>query len=160
MSLLTALALAVCFVAFALWVRFGRRVWRNEWKWAWNPDEVPVWWDHGGPLWRGFVRVSPVCGGLIGLLAAAAVLLSFDDPLIYAIGQFVGALAVGGLGLPACIVLFNRPKTLVAPHLRHQPGALAEWGGAEVLPTEPPRPPGDASNAPGPPARRRARRRS
>jgi hypothetical protein len=156
MSLPIVLATAVCLGAFALWLRFGRRVWRNEWKWAWNPDQVPDWWDYGGPLWRGFVRISPVSGASLGLLALAAVLLSFDHPTIYAVGQGVAFLAVVVLGLAGVIVLFNRPRSLVAPHLRHQPGALAEWRGQEALPTEPPRPHG---NAPSSPAERSTRRR-
>jgi hypothetical protein len=156
MSLPPVLATAIVLVGFGLWLRFGRRVWRNEWQWAWNPDQVPAWWGYGGPLWRGFVRVSPLSGASLGLLALAAVLLSLDHPTIYAVGQGVGFLAVVVLGLAALIVLFNRPQSLVAPHLRHQPGALAEWRGKEVLPTEPPRPRRDA---PSPPTERRARSR-
>jgi hypothetical protein len=36
------------------------------------------------------------------------------------------------------VVLFNQPKFLVLPAHRRQPGAIAEWRGAEVPPSPPP----------------------
>lgn len=46
--------------------------------------------------------------------------------LIVTTALLVLTLGVGGFGM-AAIVLFNRPRTLVPPYLRDQPGAVAEW---------------------------------
>lgn len=48
--------------------------------------------------------------------------------LIVTTALLVLTLGVGGFGM-AAIVLFNRPRTLVPPYLRDQPGAVAEWLG-------------------------------
>lgn len=45
--------------------------------------------------------------------------------LIVTTALLVLMLGVGGFGMAA--ILFNRPRTLVPPYLRDQPGAVAEW---------------------------------
>ena len=84
-------------------------------------------WIVGAPrLWRGVIRsfiVGPPCIALVFAGGAVAELTDADD-LGMAIGAF-GLLAVVALHVP--ILLFNRPKALVPPPLRDQPGALREW---------------------------------
>lgn len=116
------------------------RIWTNEWN-SQNPDRVPSYWGFGPALWRGLIRVTPLCAGLTLLLGAQLVLLDLDlDATWVATAQEIGMYAMGViLLLIGAVVLLNEPKVLVPPHLRHQPGAMDEWRGANVRPTKPPR---------------------
>ena len=112
------------------------RVWRDS-----NTSErifktMRSWWFWGDPLLRGWIRALPV--GLIGgwllvdsMIAAAALAtetitsgVGFGILTLLVIGLFVS------LGMVATIMLFNRPRFAVPPHLRDQPGAVAEWRGS------------------------------
>jgi hypothetical protein len=56
--------------------------------------------------------------------AAVAELTDADD-----LGMTLGVIGLfAGVALHIPILLFNRPKALVPPPLRAQPGALREWG--------------------------------
>jgi hypothetical protein len=125
-------AVTICFVAFGLSIAVGPRVWRNEWAYAWNPDE-------GGPLWRGFVRITPLGGPLLGLGGLASLLLKSGSDALYVVGQVVGFAILVVIVLIVTVILFNRPRWVVAPHLRAQPGAIGELLGRTVPSTAAPR---------------------
>jgi hypothetical protein len=76
---------------------------------------------------------------MAGALAIGFVGLNVGSSAAHAIGLLFSALAALLAVLAATITFFNRPRFLVPPHLRHQPGAIAEWLGEPVRPTEPPR---------------------
>ena len=130
---------AVCFGVFVAGLVIGRRVWNNEWRWqAFHPDAVPAWWPYGDALWRGWLRLT-VLGWLeVSLLGIGVVLIQADGGVVLTIGTVVSVIVFLLLCLAVPIVLFNRPRFLVMPWLRAQPGALAEWRGAEVPATPPP----------------------
>jgi hypothetical protein len=46
-----------------------------------------------------------------------------NEPLPF----LLALLAAAALGISGSIVFFNRPKSLVPPHMRSEPGAVAEW---------------------------------
>ena len=72
-------------------------------------------------MWRGVARSYVATGPFILVLfggAAVAELSSAED-----LGMGISAL--GLLGVP--LIFFNRPRTLVPPHQRGEPGALEEW---------------------------------
>lgn len=126
-------------VTTAALLRLAPRVWRNE---AGLTADVPIaTWIWGTAAWRGFVRAStlvfPVCWALV---APAFVLGTVTGAAwAEAVGLTLGG--AGGLFLfvgGAAVGLFNRPRWLVAPHLRQQPGMLAELLGAPVPQTPPP----------------------
>jgi len=106
----------------AMWIAGAPRLWRGES----DVDEPAPAWPFGAPAWRGVIRsfiVGPPCIALVFAGGAVAELTDADD-LGMAIAAF-GLLAVVALHVP--ILLFNRPKALVPPPLRDQPGALREW---------------------------------
>lgn len=115
------------------------RIWRNEV--GWDSDRPPVHWPFGVPSWRGLVRATPFSFPIF-LVAAPVYALDKADasgPLadaIVAVGAAVGAVLLF-IVVPA-VFLFARPKRLIAPHLRHQCGAVAEWRGQRPRRTPPP----------------------
>jgi hypothetical protein len=132
MSAGLVISVVICFIASALFIPVGPRIWRNEWGYAWDPER-------GGPLWRGFVRITIISGPFLGLTALLNVVYALSDHRLTAAFRIGAVLWMGLIVCAVTIVLFNRPKRLVAPHLRHQPGAIAEWLGRKVAPTPPPR---------------------
>jgi hypothetical protein len=114
-------ALAAAFV-LGLWVYGAPRVWRGET----GVDAVPLAWPLGDAWWRGVIRSFIVWPPFVALaLAGGAVAeLTSKDDLGMALG-LIGILA--GTTLHLAIVLVNRPKALVPPALRAQPGAIEEW---------------------------------
>jgi hypothetical protein len=48
------------FVAVGLGIRAMRAIWRNEWRWSYDPDHEESWWPRGGALWRGWIRLTPL----------------------------------------------------------------------------------------------------
>jgi hypothetical protein len=130
---------AICLAIFVTGLVIGRRVWRNEWRWqAFRPDRVPDWWPYGDALWRGWLRLTVVAWIEVSLFGVALPLLQAERGPLMTIGTVAAVLAFVFLLMAIPIVLYNRPRFLVLPWLRHQPGALAEWRGAEVPPTPPP----------------------
>ena len=114
--LLGAIGFAIAFV----WML--PRVWRADPP---DSDQPPDYWPYSLALWRGVVRLEAT-GGLF--FVVAALFLTADR----ALGEspVKDALAWGGLVvlvLGGCVVLFNEPKRMVPPRLRHQPGLIAEW---------------------------------
>ncbi len=114
-------------------------IWRNEH--GWDPDYPPPGWLYDRALWRALVRTNPVSVGLLVLCVPVYVLSEAGTTslvgvvVLYALGLAGAACA----GLAVSVAVANRPKWLVAPHLRHQPGLIAEWRGAPCAETPPPK---------------------
>ena len=108
------------------------RQWRGEGRSS--PTEPVAWWPWGGPLYRGFMRVgvfSGFCSAFVLLVVVAGLLTPERETGPFARPLWFVIPALGGMGLGAvvwlAIVLINRPRAFVPPHLRDQPGALHEW---------------------------------
>lgn len=106
------------------------RIWRGDVD---RSSAVPVTWPWGGISWRAVIRAGPAAliGGLTLIVGFPVLLIAqeeahgtFSRPLVVVL-PFLG-LFVLGLVAVVCVALFNRPRFLVAPHLRGAPGALAE----------------------------------
>jgi hypothetical protein len=90
----------------------------------------PGWWPFSDALWRGVARAFPVQAACVILLIGGGIGadLAGKDSAGYAIGMTVGLAGLLGIFLLALpITFFNRPRFLVPPHQRDEPGALAEW---------------------------------
>jgi hypothetical protein len=104
------------------------KVWRGESEF--DGDDPPAWWPFSLPLWRGTGRALPVQGLSVLVLIGAGIVSdlvgsdSRDYDLVMAIGC-VGLLGIFCLAFP--ITYYNRPKWLVPPVWRDDPGAVEEW---------------------------------
>lgn len=115
-------------------VRNVPRFWRHELR---TYDRVPAAWPWGDALWRGWVRAIPIgtatlAVGLVAALSGLAVDEDPSGPLPRPLWWAVPALAVLAIAfaLMLGVVLLNRPKRIVAPHLRSEAGAIEEWWSA------------------------------
>jgi hypothetical protein len=104
------------------WLVGAPRLWRGDAE----VDEPPPAWPFGAAAWHGVMRSFIVCPPFIVLVFAGGAVaeLSDADDLGMAIGA-IGLLASVVLHVP--ILLWNRPKALVPPPMRGEPGALREW---------------------------------
>jgi hypothetical protein len=116
---------ALVFVPLCL--RGVRLMWREPMRVFAEPFP---WWVWGAPLWRGYVRGLVTVGAtfVIDLIAVLALVwLPGGDAVVIAVAPvLLGSIAVGFV-LAVTIVLFNRPRRLVPPYLRDQPGAVSDW---------------------------------
>jgi len=93
-------------------------------------DEQPDRFSWGPTGWSVFRRVLPGLGliatpflvSTITFMAAGGVATSVGS--IAQVGLFAAAIA--GLPIMVSLVLWNRPRALVPPHLRDEPGLLGE----------------------------------
>jgi hypothetical protein len=88
------------------------------------------WWVWGAALWRGYVRAMVAVGTtfVVDLLALMVLIWApGGDVIVIAIVPLLVVSLAVGFGLMITIVLFNRPRRLVPPYLRDQPGAVGEW---------------------------------
>jgi hypothetical protein len=102
--------------------------------------EAPPFWIFPEAIWRGFLRIAAcnaVGFGVIFVVGGVEVL--FSDPGLLstalagsATARLVIAMIAFLITVPLDIALVGwaRPRGLVPPHLRHLPGAVAEWRGA------------------------------
>ena len=104
------------------------RVWQGRSEH--DPSAPPAWWPFSLPLWRGVARAFPVQGACVLLLIGGGIGadLAGKESSGYDVGMTIGLAGLLGLVLLALpITFFNRPRFLVPPHQRNEPGALAEW---------------------------------
>jgi hypothetical protein len=125
-------------IAFFALLLFGYlyavgKVWRGESEF--DGDDAPAFWPFSDALWRGAGRAMPVLG-LGGLLVIgsgiAADLLGSDSRYYDAVMSvgLCGLLLTIFVGFP--IMYYNRPKLLVPPIWRDDPGAVEEWRAARA----------------------------
>ena len=107
------------------------KVWRGESRL--DLDTPAPWWPFSMPLWRGAARALPVQGASILLLLGAGITsdLIGSDSRYYDLVMSIGVLGlIGTIFLAFPITYYNRPKFLVPPIWRDDPGAVAEWRAA------------------------------
>lgn len=115
-----------------------KRMWHDERV----GRSVPYWWAYGEVAWRGYIRAMPSIAavGGPGLVVAAWCFVlgtSLDGHNIVEnsavrewlhIGAVAGAAcAIVGVVIGAIVFLFNKPRSVVAPYLRKDPGAIDAW---------------------------------
>ena len=104
------------------------KVWRGESKF--DRDNPASFWPFSVALWRGGGRALPVLGASTLVLLGAGItsdLIGTDSRYYDAVMAtgFLGLLGTVFLAFP--IMYFNRPKLLVPPVWRDEPGAVEEW---------------------------------
>ena len=107
------------------------KVWRGESEF--DRDEPAAVWPFSVALWRGGGRALPVQGASTLLLIGAGIVsdLIGSDSKYYDTVMAIGLLGVLGTFLLAFpIMYYNRPKLLVPPPWREEPGAVEEWRAA------------------------------
>lgn len=125
-----AVVVAAFFVCVGLWV--WPRVWRDQL--ARGGEHAPGWWPWGEALWQGYRRIflpSLILFGVLVVILSSGLFIPEEPqgPFVRPYWAVIPGLTALGLAGAAMLstVLFNVPKFLVPPHLRHQPGAVAEW---------------------------------
>ena len=109
------------------------KVWRGESQF--DRDSPAAFWPFSVELWRGGGSALPVQGACSLSLIGAGItsdLIGSDSPYydaVMAIG-LLGVLGTFFLAFP--IMYYNRPKLLVPPPWRDDPGAVAEWRAARA----------------------------
>lgn len=80
------------------------------------------------PLWRAYRRALPIFMILfVPMLTLILVLGAINGGPIDGSGlNIVFVLALSSIALAASVVLLNKPRTVVPPHLRHEPGLLQD----------------------------------
>ena len=104
------------------------RIWQGRSQY--DPSSPPAFWPFSLPLWRGVARAFPIQGACVLILLGGGIAgdLIGEDGRGYDVAMGIGFAGVLGLFLLALpITFFNRPRFLVPPHQRDEPGALAEW---------------------------------
>ena len=98
-------------------------------------DHSPSWWGPNQALWRGCVRAMPAwtIGGLFLALAAVSGATLTPHAGDSAAGRIALAIPLALVGACALFfvmgvgaILLNRPKVVVPPHLRDEPGVFAD----------------------------------
>lgn len=106
-----------------IYVLVAPKVWRGES--GLDGDVPPAWWFLGDAVWRGVARAYLATAPFVLLMFAGGAVAEFTDAEDVGMAIAAGALLLGGIA-HFSIVLFNRPRALVPPHLRGEPGALEE----------------------------------
>lgn len=92
----------------------------------WDPFHAPGFWGLGDGLWRGAYRamlVLFVTTGAMGLM----LVLPDEEGIASTLSLIVAWAIVGGGILAVLVIAFNRPKLVVQPWLRSQPGDFTSW---------------------------------
>jgi hypothetical protein len=116
------LIFAILFLG-VIYTLVARKVWHGES--GLDGNVPPEWWFLGQASWRGVARAYIASGPFVLLFFAGALVAETTDAYDVGMAVSAGALLLGVI-VHGSILLFNRPKALVPPHLRDEPGALAE----------------------------------
>jgi hypothetical protein len=112
-------AWAALLVVLAIVIVQTPRVWRTGQMNA--TGRRPDWWPYGEVGWLAWARVYPTTGVVVSL-----------GCLSFLFGGTIGRVLLGGCVAAAfvcvSIVLFNRPRLLVPPPRRGDPGVIAFRG--------------------------------
>src|ERR1700709_1527121 len=102
-----------------------KRVWQGRSEI--DSSNPPAWWPFSLPVWRGVARAFPIQGACVILLIGGGIGadLAGKDSSGSPIGRTIALAALLGILLLALpITFFNRPRFLVPPHQRDEPGAV------------------------------------
>jgi hypothetical protein len=115
---------AILGVVLAGTVRTAWRAWRGQ---SGELDRVLGTWPFSPASWRGVVRALPVFALWGTAFFAGGVLARIGEHSVDGVVGAVGAAVfVFGAVCSAGVILFNRPRFVVPPSRRHEPGLLAE----------------------------------
>ncbi len=123
----SAIGLVVVLALGAMGIKGVPALWRDEVDYF---HAVPPSWVWSDALWRGWVRALPSSGVIaipLFLLAGVALAAADGSAMQAACGYATFGLLAVFLLNTAAISLFARPKFVIAPPLRSQPGAIGEW---------------------------------
>jgi hypothetical protein len=126
-----ALGIAFAVATLGVWAWTAPRHWRGESRLT--GADPPLWFPFSEPVWRGVVRSYVVWAPAIALFVGGSVVAGFSTEGSAAYNAGMAAASVGlfgGSALHFAILFFNRPRFLVPPGLRDEPGALAAWRSA------------------------------
>jgi hypothetical protein len=129
------MAITIAFYVLLVWGYFYvvAKVWRGESKF--ERDNPAAWWPFSVALWRGAGRALPVQGAASLILIGAGIAsdLIGSDSRYYDAVMGIGVLGIlGTFFLSFPIMYYNRPKLLVPPVWRDEPGAVEEWRAARA----------------------------
>lgn len=109
------------------WRVMGPRYWRGD------PTTLdsspPLWWFLSEDAWRGYLRSTPATAPLTVLFGFCGVIaMAFGEGSATGVtfGLIGAALLPLGLALAASVTLWNRPRFVVPPPLRSEPGTRAQ----------------------------------
>ena len=107
-----------------------RRLSRHQPK---RVDDVDAQWPDLAPFVRAWRRALPVSTTLFVMMIGAMAVLGLLQPgPLDGVGlDIVFVLAISLVGFSLAVAVFNRPRSLVAPHLRHEPGLIEDLTGRE-----------------------------
>jgi hypothetical protein len=118
----------IVFVALAALVVGGSLGVRHQWRGGYGVWRAPSWWVWGEPAFHAWRRISLVAvatiavGNLMFLLAGLGVHESGGvAPWIVVVLTLI---LLSLFTLATTIAFYNRPRRLVAPHLRREPGIV------------------------------------
>lgn len=132
MTLKDAIALACAPFLFCLFAWFLPQWWRNER--GLHTGMPPPSRSSSTTFWHAVVRTWGALAISILTAIPPAVVTEFvtDGPVYALCNALLGVVALMWLFVIPSVWLYNRPRFLVAPHLRAMPGWLAERRGAPV----------------------------
>ncbi|HEX8053409.1 MAG TPA: hypothetical protein VF517_10480 [Thermoleophilaceae bacterium] len=122
----TAVVVIASFGTVLVLVRFGA-IWRGA-----GDRAAPPSWPFSHAMWRGVVRTYPLGALMFPSLLVNYVIAKLDSspsPGLVAVQAAAVAIAVVAFALYVSVVLYNRPKRIVAPPYRDEPGVLEKRGG-------------------------------
>ncbi len=121
--------LAVPVAAGTTWA--AAHIWRRGLPYE---GRIPPAWGWGKGSWLAHMRTVPLWATICWLAAVGFVYAFVLDPVLHIQTDLFVKLAFIWLGLLflvflliASIALFNRPRILVAPSMRHQTGIMIDW---------------------------------
>ena len=127
---ITIIVFAAVLVLFGLAIT---RIWQGTSEL--DTSSAPSWWPFSKALWRGVMRAFPVQAACVILLIGGGIGadLAGKGSAGHDIGMSIGLVGLLGIFLLALpVTFFNRPRFLVPPHQRDEPGAVAEWRAART----------------------------
>lgn len=110
-------------LVFVVWPR----MWRGQFQYA-EFDSVPSSWPFGRMGWHAFVRAWFVGTTLVPTTVLWAFFFAWPS---YILAWSALASFVGWSLLVLAVMLFNRPSFVIPPHLRAEPGLVAEITGRQ-----------------------------
>jgi hypothetical protein len=129
MTPVTWVVAVICIaVSIAAW-RGLPRSWRGDHPWF-ARKTAPGWFPWGSALWRGWRRVAliaPFALTALTLSLVAGGLISAHSGVAWFPRVCAYLFAFSAFVLIPAVILLARPKLVIPPVLRDEPGAIADW---------------------------------